>query len=419
MHVRDEESRVQSSRMSRRAGEAVGELIGLAYDAALDAERWPQFLLRLARALGAVCPGLNVAGPDGDGLGIWFAPEQDPAYLSAYEAYFNRLDLRRPRIQGLAAGSVFVGQRLLDDAELVRSEFYQDFLRPQGYFHILGAVPLKDEEAMAVLRVLRPPDAAPFAAAETRLLGLLVPHVERALRVHRQMASARASARAAFDALDRFPTGVVVLDARGRVLAANRKAESLLAAGDGLTQDGRGLAVRSPAAQAELARLLAHAARRQPVPHGGTMTVPRGAGRAPLELLVTPARGGADPALGERAAVLVFVADREHAVEATPAVVARLLRITPAEARLALAVANGSTLDEAALEFGISPHTARTQVKQAMAKTGSRRQSDLVRLVVSGCAALARESGAEPTVDDRAGTGISRAGGSTARRASL
>ncbi|MEW6269872.1 MAG: helix-turn-helix transcriptional regulator [Thermodesulfobacteriota bacterium] len=400
-----------ASRRSRPGGqELLAELIGLAYDAALDEERWPAFLTRLARALDAVCPGLNVAGSGGGGHGLWFAPEQDPAWLAAYEAHFVRLDLRRPRIQALAAGSVFVGQRLVDDAALVRSEFYQDFLRPQGYFHILGAVPLNDEDRTAVLRVIRPPGARPFGAAQERVLGALVPHVRRSLQVHAEMASARASAAGALAALDRFPTGVVTLDERGRIVGVNRKGEAVLAAGDGLTQEGGRLAARHPAAHAELAALLARAARREPAPHGGTMLVPRRDGRPPLELLVTPARE-APAALGDRAAVLVFVADREHAVAATPATVARLLRITPAEARLALAVAHGSTLDEAAIEFGISPHTARTQMKQALAKTGTRRQSDLVRLIVTGCAALVqREHGGR-----RAGAGgaraISRAGG--------
>ena len=58
------------------------------------------------------------------------------------------------------------------------------------------------------------------------------------------------------------------------------------------------------------------------------------------------------------------------------------LGLTQAEAGVALALAAGATIAEIAEARGTSTGTVRHQVKAAMAKTLSRRQSDLVRAVL-------------------------------------
>jgi len=71
------------------------------------------------------------------------------------------------------------------------------------------------------------------------------------------------------------------------------------------------------------------------------------------------------------------------------AVLRLLYHLTPAEARLAVAVAEGRELTEIAEAFGIARNTARAQLRTIYDKTGVRRQADLVRLLLSGPAAFA------------------------------
>ena len=58
--------------------------------------------------------------------------------------------------------------------------------------------------------------------------------------------------------------------------------------------------------------------------------------------------------------------------------------LTPAETALALAVAGGAALREYADERGVTVGTVRFQMKQVLAKTECRRQTDLVRLIGGG-----------------------------------
>lgn len=57
------------------------------------------------------------------------------------------------------------------------------------------------------------------------------------------------------------------------------------------------------------------------------------------------------------------------------------LGLTAAEAKLASKLGTGTSLADAAAELGIAFHTARTQLKHIFAKTGARRQSELVGLI--------------------------------------
>lgn len=62
--------------------------------------------------------------------------------------------------------------------------------------------------------------------------------------------------------------------------------------------------------------------------------------------------------------------------------VARIFGLTEAEAKLTLAIVNGMTAAEYAEKHGVSINTVYSQIKQALAKTGTRRQAELVRLVL-------------------------------------
>lgn len=68
--------------------------------------------------------------------------------------------------------------------------------------------------------------------------------------------------------------------------------------------------------------------------------------------------------------------------------IAALFDLTPAETRVYTAIADGRTLGETAKKLGISLATAKTHLLRLFAKTGTRRQAELVRLAGSFAAPL-------------------------------
>ena len=80
--------------------------------------------------------------------------------------------------------------------------------------------------------------------------------------------------------------------------------------------------------------------------------------------------------------LLIVLNDPAQAMVALdPLVVARCLRLTPAEARVAVQLANGSNAKQIARGGGTALSTVRSHIRQAMEKTGVRRQADLIRLL--------------------------------------
>jgi DNA-binding CsgD family transcriptional regulator len=82
-------------------------------------------------------------------------------------------------------------------------------------------------------------------------------------------------------------------------------------------------------------------------------------------------------------AALVIVADPEAAPQAPAGVLQKLYGLTPAEAGLTQALAAGRTLQEYADAAQVTCETARWRLKQVLATTDTRRQADLVRLLLS------------------------------------
>ena len=222
-------------------------------------------------------------------------------------------------------------------------------------------------------------------------IGALLPHLRQFVRVRQALAGAKALGASMAALLGHVGTGVIQLDRRGRVTAANDRARAILRAGAGLTDRDGGLHAVLPHEDAALQGLLARALPSSGGPGaGGSMTVRRGGSGSRLVLHVSPvSEGGPEPRAAEPGA-LVLVAEPAGRPGPDPERVGALLGLTPQESRLAVALAEGRTVREVAREWGRSEHTLRWHRQHIYAKLGLHRQADLARAL----AALAEVPGA-------------------------
>jgi len=89
-----------------------------------------------------------------------------------------------------------------------------------------------------------------------------------------------------------------------------------------------------------------------------------------------------------RPTALLPISDPDRAVQLPADHLARTFGLTGAEAKLAAALATGTSLTDYAGTARITIGTARWYLKQALAKTGAHRQSELVRHVISAVGAM-------------------------------
>lgn len=187
--------------------------------------------------------------------------------------------------------------------------------------------------------------------------------------------------------LNRLPMGVILVTENSQVLFFNDKARRYLDRGDGLTLDAARICrATNPTENKLLNELLANtlSPNAEKKSEGDfAMSITREHSDTPLTIMVAPIGTG----VAGKGAVL-FVSDPMEPVELSVETICRLYTLTPAEGRLTHGLANGHKLDDLAEEWGVSMHTVRSQLRQVFRKTETSRQSELVKLILTGPAAL-------------------------------
>lgn len=373
------------------------DLVSRVYEAGLDSSRWPSFMERLASSLhaGVGMLWLHDFGAarysfDSSGGNLSAVTGLDATTLAELSAYYGERNVWLPNASQLAEGSITVSSVLYPDALLKRTEWYDDFLRKCDLFYAVGSSIVKQEKRDVKMSFVRSERAGRFNDAELHLMRQLLPHLRNAVLLHRNLYRLKALSASVMAALDLVPTGIVLLTSSGLLLHANRRAHELVNSTAALRFESSGtVQASSLAATGSLQQLIREAvgtATGKGLSHGGALRL-RGRHGRRLHVLVTPLP--LDPApFGEGVVAALFCSDPDAVVGAVARQLESLFGMTPAEARLTEALVHGQSLRQYAQARRVTMNTVRTQLKAATAKTGTRRQADLVRIVLTGPAVL-------------------------------
>jgi DNA-binding CsgD family transcriptional regulator len=370
------------------------DLIRLIYECSVDACLWPQFLAAYARAVDAEAASLSVMDAQNRNGNVGASHGIDPYWEKRYAEHYASVNVWLHstslfRVPGLITGS----EQVIHDAELEKTEFYNDFLRPQNQFYVSGCVLTNEDSVRSFIGALRSKAKGPTPGAGHGSTHELVRHLQTALRLQHRIAGMDVRLEHASSALDLVPGCLIVTDSAGRIIHMNRRAEAFLKSNAGLRAGADGLRAGSPKQTALLRLFIARTAStilangRHP---GGVIEVLR-AGAFPLKLQVTPLATSSTARTGRRPAVAIFIADDTPAVQPDAKLLGALLDLSPAEARLTAALARGETIQQYAKAAGVSINTARTLIGRVFAKTGTSRQVELVTLALTRTASLAPE----------------------------
>ena len=357
-------------------------LIELIYSGVGAAERWPGILDRLNAAVGA--EQTIIFGPvtqAGAAISAGTGEQMLRDFLSHY-AGVNVL--AGPCDRMFPTGDVRYSHKAVPDVEFERSEFYNDFFQQHNAFYSMGLkVPL-GARGEAYLSSQRPRSKGPFGESEGLVYATLMPHLQRALMLHARMTQMETGVLGLEAALDDMGHAVFGLDGVGRVILSNQRAEELVRGGDALLLRNRRLASVVPEMNRRLQEALACAAdvgTATGVPDGSSLLLERRSGGPALRVTVTPF-AAAMAARPSDLAALVYVSDPGSKPQSRAESMRKLYKLTPAEGRIADLLLEGLEVREVSQRLGVTLETARFHVKRVLAKTGVRRQSELVRLML-------------------------------------
>ena len=365
-------------------------ILGSLHEAALDDACWPSTSGLIDEACGSKGNFLTHADGvcDGD-VEIFSArfcyrgqrrADLERLYLETYYP----LDGRIPRIRQLPDSQVEHVGSLYTDEEKKTSPVYNEALPLSDTQDSLN-VRLDGPDGSRIIWVVGDPcDGEGWSSARVETVERLLPHLRQYVHVRQALVNAHALGSTLAGLLENANCGVIQLDPRGRIVAANDTARALLREGDGLADREGLLCASSPDDDAALQELLARALPRfGGQAASGSLMLKRAAVSPRLVLRAVPVADKRMEARPNRVAALMMVVDPASRGRIDPRVVEAVLGLTTAESHVAVMFAEGYTMREIAVATGRSEGTIRWHIKNMYAKHGLSRQVELVQLVLS------------------------------------
>lgn len=355
---------------------AYDAVVSAIYQSVLEPERW-------SGTLGLVCQAIG--GPAG-----WIAIHYPGQVRSTYEIEYGTDPAWQLRLRtSYVATSPFIGMTefirtgdvlsvgdVTDYDSFLEGRFYREWANPQGWPDLIFAVLGRETDRFSFLGVC----LAERAGAEHKArAALLLPHLDRALRLFDLLSDERERGGDLHAVIDALATGVLLLDPTARVRASNPAAERALGENSQINIRHDKLHISDRTASVALAGALAACAAGRLHAGGASILIPG----PDKDLVAHILPLGAGPAGDRRsgAVAALFLADPTAALVPALGPFAERFGLTPAETRVALALLEGKAPKAIAAAHGVSLPTVRTQLKRVYDKTGAAGQAALVRLM--------------------------------------
>jgi DNA-binding CsgD family transcriptional regulator len=251
---------------------------------------------------------------------------------------------------------------------------------------------LEDDATMVLLVHHRPPGDPLVDPGERGTLQRLGAHVARALGLQHDLGVTVDRDALGYALLDRLHQPVLLLDCDRNIMFRSEAAKAIVDRADMLCEQKGVLGCRNTESDIALTLALQELDSLPPAS--------RVLGKAPAErrtlrlrtadgsrmmiatlLALRPVAGAGT--IGRTTRALLTIHEPHAASTIAPSFLVDVFQFTPAEARVAVRLTAGLTLEEIAAEFKVSVTTVRTQLSAIFDKTGTRRQADVMRLLAA------------------------------------
>lgn len=359
--------------------ELLDELTTGFYEAAAQPDLWPVTLEKASSVFGA--DGSCIIAFPSSAIGaVWSSGIDELAHTFFDEGWHTRNERLARALPIRHIRPVMTESDLFTSEELDRHPFNAEFINVHGYRWGAGCFLSEVDGWNTAFTVERKAKREPYGPVEVEAMTALLPHMRNAAQIASRLALSKGDGM--LDAFEKMCCAALLLNCNGRVHRYNRQTEhylnreirivqGCLTACHGESNPGLqrliggvlGSPIRAPAQNQTLATIM----------RPDTL-------KRPLFALAMPIIGAAQDVF-QHGKAMVMLIDPDAQVTPPELVLRHGFSLTPAETRLALALANGATLNEFAERQHIAVGTARIQLKSIMAKTATHRQADLVALL--------------------------------------
>lgn len=361
-------------------------IIAQVYDCVLDEKCWPGLLTSLNGLVGGDSALVYLKPRSGFGGSLLTSRGFDPSYkVDRYLTYYEQTSPLIAYYRDQPAGVVKALGRYAFSATYRETEYFQDWVRPQGFADILGGHLARTPQVYAWLSIRRNEKRGTYSKPEVRLANCVVGHMHRAISLRSKFDFEHCALDNVRQSLEVVAFGVLIVDVNAKIIMGNSAAESMLRESKAIqAQHGRLVckrthdtgalhqAIRQAACKFDVfqrvsadLQIACDTDSRTVMMH----VVPMGPGSLWCGLAPSPA------------AAAVFIVDPSRWT-ANVDRFAAIYRLTDAERRTLSEIMTAGGVVVAAKKLGISVPTVRTHLQHIFEKTGTNNQAELVRLVM-------------------------------------
>ncbi len=270
------------------------------------------------------------------------------------------------------------------EAAFVASRWYKEALRPKKLHDAMLYVLGRTAGRFELFAAMRGIDRNPIGTADLAKLRLIAPHIRRAIGIGDLLETQTLQQAMVSDAVDLLTVGVILVDAKMRIVHANRAALRELESGMTFRRAGEYLSARNPRAARELKETVARLsnAGSGAYPDCGIGIPIQGAAGHEMVAWILPLHRGMrrDVASPFNARYAIFLKEEEKSSPFPDHLFARRYQLTRAEIRALTLLIQGMNSAECAEALGVSANTMKTHLQNILRKTGARRQAELMKL---------------------------------------
>ena len=299
-----------------------------------------------------------------------------------YGGEITRFWDRVPNLHSRSLDEPLTALRDLPPDTLDNSRFFHEWVRPQGFIDAVQLVVMRRPHRIGALGMSRHESVGNVTERDLAVVRELAPHIRRAVAIS-DILDERTITIETFEAsLNAIQIGIVLVDRDALIVHANRTAEGMLKARTPIRSEQGEIRANLPEVSAALRSAITAAAGDETAMGRLGVGIPASSTDGdPALIHVLPLTGGEVRArMARRAAAALFITTRIDDLGTPPEALANLFGLTAAESRLLAGLLDGDSLADAARKLEIAITTARTHLAHIFDKTGTSRQTDLIRL---------------------------------------
>ena len=371
----------------------VSTVIGHIYEASYRPSFWPKALESITKFTHSSSAALMYQDNELESAGDAYTYNISAETSAKHKAYgvdpnFQIMSESVPLGKAAAIDHVIQDRKEL---EYIYGEEFNNLLAEADMYYLGGALLYMDDVRIAAIGLQRKRSMGCWSKPQIEKLNVLIPHLQRALNIQKEFARLHTSEQALHKGLDKLIMGLILFDKELRPIYVNPVARSILEYHPAISMVNDKICTHSNKQTKKIHDALVLAV--SPDQHlqdnlqaSFSIGLRHPDYQSPLPVLISHAQGILDgfESDGHHAHAVMCFSDPDKMLPLVADELAGVYKLTPAEAQVAVSIANGISPCDIASSNDVAVSTVRSQLKAVYSKVGVNSQAELTKVLLSG-----------------------------------